>query len=78
MRYVEKIAVAACVAAALVFNVADDAAAKTYKMALGDAAGGTQDAAGQEIRRGVRGQDRRQAQHQDVPQRPARQRAGHG
>ncbi len=49
MEYVGKIAAAACLAAALLLNVTDQAAAKTFKMALGDAAGGTQDAAGKKF-----------------------------
>ncbi len=49
MEYVGKIAATACLAAALLLNVTDQAAAKTFKMALGDAAGGTQDAAGKKF-----------------------------
>jgi len=49
MKYVGKSAATACLAVALLFNVADEAAAKTFKMALGDAAGGTQDAAGKKF-----------------------------
>ncbi len=49
MGYAEKITAAACLTAALLFSGADGAAAKNFKMALGDAAGGTQDAAGKKF-----------------------------
>lgn len=49
MRFAEKITATACVAAVLLFGGVDDTAAKTFKMALGDAAGGTQDAAGKKF-----------------------------
>ena len=49
MRLAGKVAATAGLAVALLFNVADDVSAKTFKMALGDAAGGTQDAAGKKF-----------------------------
>ncbi len=49
MGYAEKITAAACLTAALLFSGADGVAAKNFKMALGDAAGGTQDAAGKKF-----------------------------
>ena len=49
MRSLMKMAATACLAVAMVVNVTDVATAKTFKMALGDAAGGTQDAAGKKF-----------------------------
>ena len=49
MKFAGKLAATAGLATALLFSVADDVSAKTYKMALGDAAGGTQDAAGKKF-----------------------------
>ena len=44
-----KLLTATCLAMGLLLNVGGDAEAKTFRMALGDAAGGTQDAAGKKF-----------------------------
>ena len=49
MTFAGKLAATTGLALALLFNVAGDVSAKTFKMALGDAAGGTQDAAGKKF-----------------------------
>ncbi len=49
MKFAGKLAATTGLAIALLFNAADDVSAKTFKMALGDAAGGTQDAAGKKF-----------------------------
>jgi tripartite ATP-independent transporter DctP family solute receptor len=49
MKFVGKLAATTGLAIALLFNAADDVSAKTYKMAIGDAAVGTQDAAGKKF-----------------------------
>ena len=49
MKRFGTISATACLAVALLFNTATDVSAKTFKMALGDAAGGTQDAAGKKF-----------------------------
>ena len=50
MRVAGKIAATAVLAVAFLFNAADGVSAKNFKMALGDAAGGTQDAAGKKFK----------------------------
>jgi len=49
MKFAGKLATTACLATALFLGPAADVSAKTFKMALGDAAGGTQDAAGKKF-----------------------------
>ncbi len=49
MKFTGQLATAACLAAALSLHPSADVSAKTFKMALGDAAGGTQDAAGKKF-----------------------------
>ncbi len=49
MKFTGQLATAACLAAALSLYPSADVSAKTFKMALGDAAGGTQDAAGKKF-----------------------------
>ncbi len=49
MQFAGKFAAAAGLAVALLFGISADVSAKTFKMALGDAAGGTQDAAGKKF-----------------------------
>ncbi len=49
MKFAGKLATVACFAAALFLHPSANVSAKTFKMALGDAAGGTQDAAGKKF-----------------------------
>jgi tripartite ATP-independent transporter DctP family solute receptor len=49
MKIVGKLATIACLTTALLLHPTGDVSAKRFKMALGDAAGGTQDAAGQKF-----------------------------
>lgn len=49
MKFAGQLATAVCLATALFLHPSADVSAKTFKMALGDAAGGTQDAAGKKF-----------------------------